>query len=142
MIRNCFHKKFRHRFLRCPEYSSTLERNQKAWVFKVQLAFTCSNSTIETTAKSSEIQEKLTIKAPERFQWSYSAFCLTFRLTGALFRGKLQDVGDVSEKKFKYWPIRIWEITDITLLHELHAFNIFHNFLYCFYCWKKNWKQL
>ena len=51
----------------------------------------------------------------------YPAFCLTFRLTGVHFRGELQRVGDVSEQKFKYGPIRTWEITDIKLSHELYV---------------------
>ena len=50
-----------------------------------------------------------------------SKSCLNFRLTGVHFRGELQHVGDVSEQKFKYEPIRIREITDIRLLHELYV---------------------
>ena len=43
------------------------------------------------------------------------AFCLFLYLTGALCRSELQHVGDVSEKKLKYWPIRTWEIGGVRL---------------------------
>ena len=48
-------------------------------------------------------------------------FRLTFHLTDVHFRGELQPVGDVSEQKFKYGPIRTREITDIRLLQELYV---------------------
>ena len=51
----------------------------------------------------------------------YPAFYLTFRLTGVHFRDELQHTGDVREHKFKYGPIRTWEITDIRLLYELYG---------------------
>ena len=58
----------------------------------------------------------------------YPALFLTFRLTGALFRGELQHVRDVSEQKFKYGSIKTQEVTDIRLLNELHVHpkNIFY----------------
>ena len=52
------------------------------------------------------------------------AFCLTFHLTGVHFRGKLHHVGDVSEQKFKYGPIRTLEITDIRFLYELYICSL------------------
>ena len=41
------------------------------------------------------------------------AFCLALYLTGVLFRGKLQHVGDVSEQKIKCRPIRTREIAAV-----------------------------
>ena len=38
------------------------------------------------------------------------AFCLVLYLIGVHFRGKLQHVGDVSEQKIKFQPIRTQEI--------------------------------
>ena len=49
-----------------------------------------------------------------------SSFLLHLYLTGVHFRRELQYVGDVSEQKFKYGPIRTLEITDMRLLHELY----------------------
>ena len=51
----------------------------------------------------------------------YPAFYLIFCLTGVHFRGDLRHIGDVSEHKFKYGPIRTKEITEIRLLHELYG---------------------
>ena len=54
------------------------------------------------------------------------AFCLLLNLTGVHFRGELQHVGDVSEQKSKYGPIRTREVTDVKLLHKLYAKICFH----------------
>ena len=35
------------------------------------------------------------------------AFCLFLYLSGVHFRGELQQVGDASEQKIKFWPIRL-----------------------------------
>ena len=42
-------------------------------------------------------------------------FCLFLYLTSVHFRGELQQVGDVSEQKFKCWPIRTREIDGVRL---------------------------
>ena len=42
----------------------------------------------------------------------YPAFCLTFHLTGVLFWGELQHVGEVSEQMFKHGPIKTLEIKE------------------------------
>ena len=42
-------------------------------------------------------------------------FCLTLYLTGILFRGELQHVGDVSQQKIKCRPIRTREIGGVRL---------------------------
>ena len=49
------------------------------------------------------------------------AFCLAFYLTGVHFRGELQHVGDVSEQKIMFRPIRVREIGGVRLLHELYV---------------------
>ena len=48
-------------------------------------------------------------------------FCLAIHLTGVHFRGELQHVGDVSEQKCKYRPIRTREIGSVRLSEVLHA---------------------
>ena len=44
-----------------------------------------------------------------------AAFCLFLYWTGVHFWGELQHVGDVSEQKMKYWPIRTREIGGVRL---------------------------
>ena len=44
-----------------------------------------------------------------------TAFCLFLHLTEVHFRGELQHVGDVSEQKIKYRPIRTREIGGVRL---------------------------
>ena len=43
------------------------------------------------------------------------AFCIALYLTGVRFRDKLQDIGDVSEQKIKFGPIRTREIGGVRL---------------------------
>ena len=49
------------------------------------------------------------------------AFCLALHLTGVQFRSKLKHVGDVSERRVKYWPIRTWEAGGVRLLEQLYV---------------------
>ena len=44
-----------------------------------------------------------------------TAFWLFLYLAGIPFRGELQQVGDVSEQKIKYWPIRTQEVGAVRL---------------------------
>ena len=49
-------------------------------------------------------------------------FCLFLYLTGVHFRCAWQHVGDVSEQKFKCWPIRTREAGGVRL-HTIHSFG-------------------
>ena len=49
-----------------------------------------------------------------------SAFCLLY-LTGEYFRGELKHVGDVSELKIKFWPLRTREIGGVRLQDGLYV---------------------
>ena len=49
------------------------------------------------------------------------AFCLFLYLTGVQFRSELLYVGDVSEQKIKYWPIRTWEVVGVRLYDGLYV---------------------
>ena len=49
------------------------------------------------------------------------AFCLALHLTGVHFRAELQHVGDVSEQKRKYGPIRTREIGGARLSEALYV---------------------
>ena len=73
------------------------------------------------SAKDNRLQSKNLVEALHgrlsTQQIDIQLFCLTFHFH---FRGELQHVGDVSEQKVKYGPIRTLEITDIRLLHELY----------------------
>ena len=53
------------------------------------------------------------------------AFCLPLYLTGVHFWGEFQHIGDVSEHKFKGWPIRSREIGGVRFKDGLH--NIFRS---------------
>ena len=48
------------------------------------------------------------------------AFCLALYLTGVHFRGEFQQVGDISEQKFKCRPIRTRGIDGATLSEALY----------------------
>ena len=47
------------------------------------------------------------------------AFCLVLYLNGVHFRGELQQVGHVGERKINCWPIRTREIAGVRLSDEL-----------------------
>ena len=49
------------------------------------------------------------------------AFCLFLYLTDVHFRGELQHVGDVSQRKIKCRPIRTREVGGVTLSDVLYA---------------------
>ena len=66
-------------------------------------------------------------------------FCLFLYLTGVHFWGELQHVGDVSEQKIKYWPIRTREIGGVRLKDVLYARKkmLINNLLMSDVYWKR-----
>ena len=55
------------------------------------------------------------------------AFCLALYLTSVHFWGELQHLGEVSEQKFKWRPIRTREIGGVRLSEELIVESPFKN---------------
>ena len=55
------------------------------------------------------------------------AFCFLLYLTGVHFRGELQHIGDISQQKIKFQPIRTREIGGVTLSDVLYVCRENHN---------------
>ena len=76
---------------------------------------------------------EFSIITPWYVTFGNSDFCLALYLTAIHFRGELQHVGDVSERKIKCQPIKTREIGGARLSEELYVtvkyIQILHTFL-------------